>query len=126
MQVPKDRADQAGKQVTHWLEMFARNTREVSELFFYARIPTFLWDPQEVRYASMIQSSHSVEVRIKGRWVSVPVMRVNGHDLTATGKWVRIARVRGEEMMEKELEAPELYRAALKNDTNHILKSDIF
>jgi hypothetical protein len=74
----------------------------------------------------MIESSHSVEVRIKGRWVAVPIMVVNGDKLTARGKWLRIARVRGEEMRESELEDPELYLAALKNDPDQILKADIF
>lgn len=74
----------------------------------------------------MIESSHSVEVRIKGRWVAVPIMEVNGDKLTARGKWLRIARVRGEEMRESELDDPELYLAALKNDTDQILKADIF
>ena len=74
----------------------------------------------------MIQSSHSVELRIKGRWVTVPAMKVNGQEITARGNWLKIAQVRGEEMMETELEDPELYRIALKNDTHQILKSDIF
>lgn len=80
----------------------------------------------EVLYAGMIESSHSVEVRIKGQWVKVPVLKVNGHEITATGNRLKIARVRGEEMLEDELEDPELYRTALKNDTDQILKSDIF
>ena len=74
----------------------------------------------------MVKSSHSVEVRVKGRWVAVPVMEVNGEKLTTRGKWLRIARVRGEEMRENELEDPGLYAAALKNDTDRILKADIF
>lgn len=74
----------------------------------------------------MSVASHSVEVRIKGRWIAVPVMELNGEKLIAKGNWLRIARVRGEEMGEKELENPELYLAALKNDPNGILKADIF
>jgi hypothetical protein len=80
----------------------------------------------EVGYAGMIQSSHSVDVRIKGRWVKVPAIRVNGRELIADGKWLKIARVRGEEMMEIGLENPEMYRAALKNDRDRLLKTDIF
>ena|SRR5579872_5148003 len=74
----------------------------------------------------MVELSHSVEVRIKGRWVTVPVMRVNGNDLTTKGKWLKIARIRGEEMMENGVDDPETYLAALKSDTDRILKSDIF
>ena len=64
----------------------------------------------------MIQPIQSVEVRIKGQWVKVPVMEVNGVRLVTRGHWLKIARVRGEEMMERELEEPELYLAALRND----------
>ena len=74
----------------------------------------------------MVQPSHSVEVRIKGQWVVVPVLQVSDHKLTARGKWLKIARVRGEEMMENELEDPEICCAALRNDKDRILKADIF
>lgn len=74
----------------------------------------------------MIESSRSVVVRIKGQWVAVPVMEVNGDKLIARGKWLKIAQVCSEEMMEKELKDPEIYLAALKNDTDQILKADIF
>ncbi len=74
----------------------------------------------------MIESSHSVEVRVKGQWVRVPALKINGHEITASGSWLKIARVRGEEMLETELEDPELYRRALKDDANQILRSDIF
>jgi Acetyltransferase (GNAT) domain len=74
----------------------------------------------------MAESSLSVEVRIKGRWVAVPVMEVNGDRLITKGKWLKIAYVRGEEMREKELENPELYLASLKSNSNQILKADIF
>ena len=89
-------------------------------------LPVLPKSPLEVQYTGMVRSSHSVEVRIKGRWVAVPVMRVNGNELTTKGKWLRIARIRGEEMMEQGVDDPESYIAALKRDTDHILKSDIF
>jgi Acetyltransferase (GNAT) domain len=74
----------------------------------------------------MNESHRSVEVRVKGRWVVVPTIDVNGDILTARGKWLRIAKVRGEEMSEDELKDPELYVAALKNDREKILRADIF
>ena len=74
----------------------------------------------------MTQSSKPVEMRVKGRWVSVPVIEVNGDQLTTRGKWLRIARIRGEEMREKELDNPEVYLTALRNDKDRILKADIF
>ena len=74
----------------------------------------------------MIQPIQSVEVRIKGQWVKAPVLEVNGFRLVTRGHWLKIARVRGEEMMERELEEPERYLAALRNDRKKILDADIF
>ena len=74
----------------------------------------------------MIQSSNFVELRVKGRWLAIPAIHVNGHTLIANGRCLRIARVRSEEMMEKDLEDPELYRMELKNDVDRILGADIF
>jgi N-acetylglutamate synthase-like GNAT family acetyltransferase len=74
----------------------------------------------------MIQTSHWVEIRKKGRWAVVPAIGVNGETIIASGELVKIAKVRGEEMMEKELEHPELYVAALRGDKDRKLKADIF
>jgi hypothetical protein len=74
----------------------------------------------------MIDSIQSVDVRVKGRWVSIPVMEVNGDKLAARGKWLTIAYVRGEEMREEGIGAPDPYLAALKRDAQGILKADIF
>ncbi len=65
----------------------------------------------------MIQSNYSVEVRVKGRWVTVPALEVNGDKLTTRGKWLKIAQIRGEEMREKELEDPEAIPGSAENDT---------
>lgn len=80
----------------------------------------------EILSPGMKQSRSSAEVRIKGKWVTVPVLEVNGDQLTAEGRWLKIAMVRGEAMRERELENPELYLAALKNAKNHSMKADIF
>ena len=67
-----------------------------------------------------------VEIRVRGRWITIPAVDVNGNKLIATGKWLRTAKVRAEEMMEKELENPETYIEKLKSDANDALKADIF
>lgn len=79
-----------------------------------------------VPYTRMIRASHSVEVRNKGRWVTIPGIEVNGDILITTGQRLKIAKIRGEEMREKEIDDPELYVAALTNDKERILKADIF
>jgi hypothetical protein len=70
--------------------------------------------------------SRLVEMRNKGQWVAVPAIEVNGDTIIAKGKWLKIARVRAEEMREKELENPEFYVAALRDDRARTLKADIF
>src|SRR5215470_13519138 len=72
------------------------------------------------------ESMNSVEVRVRGRWVKVPAVSVGGANLIAAGKWLRVAAVRGEEMMESELECPEVYIKKLKGDAKGPLKADIF
>lgn len=67
-----------------------------------------------------------VEVRVKGRWVKTPTIAVSGNKLIATGKWLRTARVRSDEMMENELENPELYIKKLSDDGSRVLHADIF
>lgn len=80
----------------------------------------------EVPYSGMIWASHSVEVRTKGRWVTIPGIEVNGDILITTGQRLKIAKLRGEEMKERELEDPELYIAVLTNDKDRLLQADIF
>ncbi len=72
------------------------------------------------------QELGSIEIRVKGRWVAVPAAVVNGNKLIVKGRWLRTAVVRGEEMMEKELENPEVYIEALRGNLNRKLKADIF
>ncbi len=74
----------------------------------------------------MSATENTTEIRLKGRWVTVPSFDVEGKKLYANGKWLRIARVRGEEMLENELSNPELYIEKLKETRGHRVKADIF
>ena len=51
---------------------------------------------------------------------------VDGEILFASGKWLKIAKIRGEEMREKEIEDPEHYLEALINNKGRILRADVF
>ena len=70
--------------------------------------------------------ANSVQFRVKGRWIAVPSVDVNGKKLIARGGWLKTAFVRGEEMAERELENPELYINKLRSDAKDVLKADIF
>lgn len=80
----------------------------------------------EVPYPGMVEAIHSVQVRTKGRWVTTPGIEVNGDVLITAGKRLKIAKIRGEEMREKEIEDPEVYLSALRSKKGRILKADIF
>jgi hypothetical protein len=67
-----------------------------------------------------------IEIRVRGRWIKVPSLDVNGKKLFARGKWLKTATVRGEEMMESDLEKPEAYIEKLRVDKGRTLKADIF
>ena len=67
-----------------------------------------------------------IEMRVKGRWIDVPAVDVNGEKLIARGKWLRTASVRGEAMMENELEDPEAYIENLNGSAKDVLRADIF
>ena len=72
------------------------------------------------------KEANSVEVRVRGGWSTVPSVDVNGKQVVARGKWLKMAFVRSDEMMENELENPELYIAKLKSDAKDVLKADVF
>lgn len=74
----------------------------------------------------MYAVENGVEVRVRGRLVTVPAVNVGGRTVIARGKRLRIATVRSEEMLEKELEDPELYINQLKDSANQKLNADIF
>lgn len=80
----------------------------------------------EVQFQGIVRNSRLVEVRAKGRWVSIPGLEINGDIVISSGKRLKIARIRGEELTEREIENPELYVKILKNDKQHILDADIF
>ena len=74
----------------------------------------------------MYAVQNCVEVRVKDRLVMVPAVDIGGRIVVARGKRLRIATVRGDGMLEKELENPELYINELRDGANQKLKADIF
>lgn len=73
---------------------------------------------------AMTPAVRSVEVRTKGRWVTTPAIEVGEDILITSGRRLKIAKIRGEELREKEITNPGLYIAAIKKD--RVLRADIF
>lgn len=67
----------------------------------------------------------SIEMSVKGEWITVPAMEFDGKAIIARGKWLRIARVHDEEWLETELRNPEGCIKRLKERTSPI-RADIF
>jgi hypothetical protein len=68
----------------------------------------------------------TIEISIKGQWVTVPSLKINGDSVVITGRWVKMAAVHDEEWSEKEIACPELCVETLKDNRSQGLKADIF
>ena len=67
-----------------------------------------------------------LRISVKGNWVSVPALQVNGKTIVVKGKRLKIASVHDEAWLETELEDPELCVKLLKEQKSAELKADIF
>lgn len=71
-------------------------------------------------------SATSLQISVKGKWLTVPALTVNGKSLVVKGKWLKMAIVDNEEWLETDLEDPELCIKHLRNHQAHPLRPDIF
>jgi hypothetical protein len=65
-----------------------------------------------------------IEISIKGKWVTVPALQINGDTIAITGRWIRIAALHDEEWLERELSDPQSCIASLKQSGTS--RADIF
>ena len=73
----------------------------------------------------MQATRRNIEIAIKGKWITVPALEVNGKNIVVGGKWIRIARVEAEEWLESELEDPQRCVQVLKQQRSADLQADI-
>lgn len=76
--------------------------------------------------APQTKSTASIEISIKGNWVKVPAIEVDGKTITITGKWLKIAAVHDEDWMEREIGDPQIFLKELKKQRSHGPRADIF
>jgi len=67
-----------------------------------------------------------IEISVKGRWFSVPSLRIQDKNIVVKGRAVRMAIVEGEEWLETEVEDPEECVSTLKMQKAGPLHADIF
>ena len=70
--------------------------------------------------------NQSIEISIKGKWISVPAFGVGGKTVFVSGKWLRLAAIHDEDWLETELEDPGACVERLRDQRQHGLRADIF
>jgi hypothetical protein len=68
----------------------------------------------------------TIEVSNKGKWSTVPALKVNGKSIVTKGNWIRTACIHAEEWLETPVENPDLCIQALREDISENFRADIF
>lgn len=71
-------------------------------------------------------ADNTSEIYVKGKWVRVPALDVDGKTIVVTGRWLKMAVIRSEEWLETELEDPERCVRELKKQRLNGSRADIF
>ena len=66
------------------------------------------------------------EIYVKGKWVKVPALTVNGKTIVSRGTWLKTAVIRSEEWLETGLDDPEGCISELKKQRPQLGRADIF
>lgn len=69
---------------------------------------------------------NSLEISVKGKWVSVPALEVDGKTITITGNWLKIAAVHDEDWMQTDIGDPERCLSEIKKLHSGASRADIF
>ena len=67
----------------------------------------------------------NIEIAVKGKWVVVPALEIDGKSIVVNGKWISIARVEAEEWLESDLQDPAQCVELLKQQGSGGLRADI-
>jgi hypothetical protein len=71
-------------------------------------------------------TAENIEISVKGQWLQVPALRVDGKHIIVRGQWLKTAIVNDEEWLETEIENPQQCAMLLKSTASPDLKADIF
>jgi hypothetical protein len=67
-----------------------------------------------------------IEISVKGKWISVPALKLDNRVIITRGKALKIALIHDEAWMEMELEDPDVCMRELKAQASDGLRADIF
>ena len=71
-------------------------------------------------------TGNRIEISVRGRWITVPALDINGKTVIITGRWLKTAAVHDDEWSEGELEDPEGFIRTLKERELPNLRADLF
>jgi hypothetical protein len=71
-------------------------------------------------------SNNSIEISVKGEWVRVPSLDLDGNTMIVRGDWLKMAVIHDEAWLETELKNPELCIKRLRDKSTHALRADVF
>ena len=71
-------------------------------------------------------ADNNVEISVRGKWVKVPALEINGKTVVSTGRWFKVAAIHDEDWLDCELEDPEPYIINLAEQRLKEFKVDIF
>jgi hypothetical protein len=75
---------------------------------------------------TLAAGQNSIEVAVKGKWIKVPALEVNGKYIVVKGKWIKMAVIEAEEYLATDLGDPELCLRKLREQASDGLRADIF
>lgn len=73
-----------------------------------------------------VEVRHSMDISVKGKWSTVPALRVGDDNLIVQGRWLRVAVVADEDWLENEIINPDQCARALTRNDSSGLHADIF
>ena len=77
-------------------------------------------------YERTMMGTKKLEISVKGEWIEVPALDVQGTEIVVKGTWIKLAVVHDEAWLEKELQNPELCLKTLKEQGVGGVRPDIF
>lgn len=71
-------------------------------------------------------AADSLEISVKGKWVTVPALDVGGRKVVVTGRWIKVAVIHDDDWLEGEIDNPEQCIKLIKECHSDGLEADIF
>ena len=73
-----------------------------------------------------VVAENKIEISVRGKWIIVPALEVEGRAIIVRGKSVKIAAIHEEKWLETDVEDPHPYVKALRDHRSHGFRADIF